>query len=286
MRIYWGFGTTFIFPSCVKSLYLDQVLPPLLGVGSKINSLDLICSAGYVGNFDGSNWKDFFESLNNCDYVSSLSLSRFDYMSEVTFVKDSENTDDNLVYFDDSKVNILSLECSAKGSGNILNGLSNINNLTITADRGMTDLQLLGKLTNLTSLKITGSDLKNLNWINTLQSLTTLNITSATNLLNLDGIESLNSLSSLTVTDSSVSSCVPLKNMVNLTYLDLRNNVIGQMSDDNGVSRQNLDILYQLNPNVERTDGRKGRLTALYLQGNNGLKRNNRKSRYFEINME
>ena len=84
-------------------------------------------------------------------------------------------------------------------------------------------------------------------------------------LIELNGISSITNLTSLTVSNCGVSSCIPLENMTNLTYLDLRNNAIGITSSQNGVNKNNLDILYNLH------NTQNGRLINLYLSGNPGL---------------
>ncbi len=225
-----------------------------------------------MGSFGASQWKEFFESVEMCERIGSLALDRNNNLGDLNFVSELSGVTKDSAFFDGDNIDYLEITCSHVGSGNILGGLTGIRTLYVKSLNGYGDFSLLSTATSLITLSVAGSDLNSLNWVSSLENLTTLTISNSLNLFSLVGIENLNNLNKLTVNDTGVSSCVPLKDMTNLTYLDLRNNAIGQMSDDGGVPRSNLDILYQLNPNVTREDGKKGKLTSLYLQGNTGLK--------------
>ncbi len=90
------------------------------------------------------------------------------------------------------------------------------------------------------------------------------------NINSLNGIERLTNLKTLNIRNNNITALKPLENLKNLTSLNLQNNAIADTSsyiDTDGSTKtyRNLDILANLNSK------RNGKLTELYLSGNNNI---------------
>ena len=102
----------------------------------------------------------------------------------------------------------------------VLIHVGNLKNLTLNCKESLTDYTVLGKLTNLERLSLEAEGIKNLDFIGSLEHLTSLRITGA-KLQTLAGIEDCMALKSLSVTSCAelrdMSMAAELKNLKELT---------------------------------------------------------------------
>ena len=247
----WSFEVK--YPSKLNYLRGDQILPPNFESDTNLNYLYLNCAEWCLGKDFSSYWKPFFKSLEACESISDFNFGGGDNIDDSVFYDNYDVTDKKKEIFHGGKIKNMAITVNSENMGNVLRHLSDLKKLEVSVAVHFDPESIRSIFSNFDRME-------------------ELSITKWNDLVSLEGLENLKVLRKLVVKNTSISSCVPLKNMTNLTYLDLRNNAIGQMSDDEGISRANLDILYQLNPDVTRSDGNKGQLTTLYLQGNDGLK--------------
>ena len=264
----WNFKVK--YPSSLKSFTADQVLPPVFAEGSSLEKVYLISTKDYIKKLDSEQWKDFFKSLEKCKSIKTMELSRCECINDNCFYElNSENK--KVEIFTGSKIDYCLLRASKDGMSYVLKHLGKVKKLFFGADFTINEWDNNLSFDNLTSLSINGKYFNDFSIFNNLSSLTSLTINNCENFKTLSGLEKLTFLTKLVVNNTGVSSVVPLKDLTNLTYLDLKNNAIGPNSDSEGKSVSNLDILASLHPEGSRTDNKKGNLKTLYLQGNNGL---------------
>ena len=146
-----------------------------------------------------------------------------------------------------------------------LSGNSGSDRVSILKDlKGIEKFTGLKKLTvNYTSANLDISAIKN---CPTLEDVTL----GYSNINSLNGIERLTNLKTLNIRNNNITALKPLENLKNLTSLNLQNNAIADTSsyiDTDGSTKtyRNLDILANLNSK------RNGKLTELYLSGNNNI---------------
>ena len=110
----------------------------------------------------------------------------------------------------------------------------------------LTDFQALSKLTNLTSLSITGAtSLADISPLSGLTNLTSLHIGEATNLIDISTLSSLTNLTSLSIYHAtSLTDISGLEGLTNLTSLDLR---------ESSLTESQIDLLKSKLPNTEIT---------------------------------
>ncbi len=267
-----GVAIQFKLPSTVTYGYFDMCVPPVFGAGSSISSCML--TTDYVKSYiTAENWRDFFKSCEGCNKIQTLQIYR-----ATTFQPDYFKNESGDIIFTGKSVGKLifqgAIDVSPRDEFTTftnLTGLSVLTGLTNLSFKNLHHIQdwtEISRLTWLDTLSIDCCHFTDTNLLSSLRSLSTLTLTNGQNeLLDIQGLSQLTGLESLTVTNTSISSCVPLMNLKELTYLDLRNNAIGQFSTSGGKSYNNLNILKDLH--VSSNLG--GHLNTLYLQGNNPL---------------
>ena len=189
---------------------------------------------------------EFFNSLKNAKNLRTFNLKRAEFLQ---FNSLSE-------YIKDEIPNITDLNLSGyndRESQNILKDLKGIEKFT-----GLKKLTV-----NYTSANLDISAIKN---CPTLEDVTL----GYSNINSLNGIERLTNLKTLNIRNNNITALKPLENLKNLTSLNLQNNAIADTSsyiDTDGSTKtyRNLDILANLNSK------RNGKLTELYLSGNNNI---------------
>ncbi len=173
--------------------------------------------------------------------------------------------------FTGDKIGRCSINSNVRGMHLILEHLVGVAELSFESDFEQDNWENKLSFDNLTSLTMKGKFLNDFSIFNNLVGLTSLKIINCENFKTLSGLENLTFLTSLTVNDTGITSVIPLKNLINLTYLDLKNNAIGPFSVEENENVSNLDILASLHPNGLREGNTKGKLKQLYLQGNDSL---------------
>ena len=265
----WDFKVK--YPSSLEIFYGDQVLPPVFANNSSLKTVHMIAQTYYLNHLNNESWRNFFKSLEKCVKINSVELLRCDGIDDNCFFESTNDDEDmNEIFTGDHIISFI-LRTNTVGMSYVVKHLRGVTNLTLelgySLDEGVCNLCF----DNLTKLVLKGKYLDDFSIFNNLNSLTSLTIDNCENFKTLSGLEKLSSLTSLTVNNTGVSSVVPLKDLINLTYLDLKNNAIGPNSEYDGKSVSNLDILASLHPESMRDDGKKGNLRKLYLQGNDGL---------------
>ena len=266
----WDFKVK--YPSSLDSFYGDQVLPPVFANNSSLKTVRMIAQTHYLNHLNDESWRNFFKSLEKCVKINSVELLRCDGINDNCFFESTNDDEDmNEIFTGDHIISFI-LRTNTVGMSYVVKHLRGVTNLTLelgySLDEGVCDLCF----DNLTELVLKGKFLNDFSIFNDLNSLTSLTIDNCENFKTLSGLETLtSSLTKLVVNNTGVSSVVPLKNMVSLTHLDLKNNAIGPNSEYDGKSVSNLDILASLHPDGTREDDLKGKLKTLYLQGNDGL---------------
>lgn len=200
----------------------------------------------YSSDIDLSLKYDFFKSLKNAKNLNSLVIRR---ISKLNFSSLS-------IFLEDELPSVTSLDLSGLGNdrpANILKDLEGIEKFT-----GLKTLTM-----NYTSEILDISAIRN---CPTLEDVTL----GYCNIQSLNGIEGLTNLKKLTINNNNITSLKPLENLKNLTSLNLQNNAISDTSsyiDTDGSTKtyRNLDILANLN------SSRNGKLTSLYLSGNDNI---------------
>ena len=265
----WDFKVK--YPSSLDSFSGDQVLPPVFANNSSLETVRMVAETSYLNHLNDESWRNFFKSLEKCVKINSVELLRCNGINDNCFFESTNDDEDmNEIFTGDHIISFI-LRTNTVGMSYVVKHLRGVTNLTLelgySLDEGVCDLSF----NNLTKLVLKGKFLNDFYIFNNLNSLTSLTISDCENFKTLSGLENLTSLTSLTVNNTGVSSVVPLKDLINLTYLDLKNNAIGPNSEYDGKSVSNLDILASLHPESTRADGKKGNLSKLYLQGNDGL---------------
>lgn len=200
----------------------------------------------YSSDIDLSLKYDFFKSLKNAKNLNSLVIRR---ISKLNFSSLS-------IFLEDELPSVTSLDLSGLGNdrpANILKDLEGIEKFT-----GLKTLTM-----NYTSEILDISAIRN---CPTLEDVTL----GYCNIQSLNGIEGLTNLKKLTINNNNITSLKPLENLKNLTSLNLQNNAISDTSsyidtDESTKTYRNLDILANLN------SSRNGKLTSLYLSGNDNI---------------
>ena len=265
----WDFRVE--YPSGLKSFSCDQMLPPVFAEGSSLNTIAMqAVEKSYMRNLESGQWRDFFKSLERCSSVGSLSMSRCESINDDCFYE-SNAKNEKVEIFTGNKIKNCSINSNGKGMHLILEHLVKVRELYFESKYEQDNWENKLSFDNLTSLTMKGKFLNDFSIFNNLEGLTTLKIVNCENFKTLSGLEDLTSLTSLTVNDTGITSVIPLKNLINLTYLDLKNNAIGPFSVEGNENVSNLDILASLHPNGSREGNTKGKLKQLYLQGNDSL---------------
>ena len=251
------------FPSKLNYFAGDQVRPPVFSDGSSFDYILLKVSDSHIDDVGCEEARNFFKSLENCASINRLYFKNCDFISEDVFYDEEGEKE----IFTGKSINLFNLYLGTSEMYSVIEHLSGLVELVLTFGAPSSNGMIINaSLSGLKSLFVTGQYFSDFSIFNSLGSLTTLTISNCENFKTLSGLEDLTSLTKLVVNNTGISSVVPLKNMVSLIHVDLKNNAIMPYSDSDGKSVSNLDILASLHP-----DEGIGKLKTLYLQGNDGL---------------
>ena len=193
-------------------------------------------------NFDATKGDIVLDSLRGLYTLpATIEIAR-NGLTSFSYLLEKDTLTNNYLY-DVSKVTSLTLgHWTGTGSANIesLEGIercSNLTKLNIRRCLSLNDMNVVTKLSNLTSLSLSlgqGEDFTSVvlaDGDDVLSNLTSLTITSCSGIKKIIGMDRISGLTSISITGTSISDLTGLSNQTGLTSLTLNNNKITNLSE-------------------------------------------------------